>query len=140
MNRRKLLLAVLAVVVAVELLVPDGYERVLTVHLDVLQGMADKMASLARAGARPAPNDLTEMIYPLERARQFLEQHRGQEKRESYTAFAAVVAGYADLVAAVDAARGVPAQWETLRPEIESRVATLASDVERVRALLDGEA
>lgn len=140
MNRRKLLLAVLAVVVAVELLIPDSYERVLSVHLDVLQGMADKMASLARAGARPAPNDLTEMIYPLERARQFLERNRSEEERESFAAFAAVVAEYAELVAAVDAARGVPAQWEALRPEIGSRVTKLASEVERVRASLDREA
>lgn len=134
MNRRHLLLGLLAIVVAVELLVRDGYEKVLDVHVDVLQGLAGKIGALASAGGRPTPNDLTEMIYPLERARGFLRDYRDEAARESYRSFAALVDEYAALVSAVDAARGVPEQWEALREDVARRARLVEESAARVRA------
>jgi hypothetical protein len=139
MSRRNLLLALLAVVVAVELLVRDGYEDVIEVHLEVLQGLAGKMAAVAASGGRPTPNDLTEMIYPLERARGFLDEYRDQRQRESYRVFASLVDEYAGLVSAVDAARGEPERWQAFRGEVEPRVARIDGAAERVRASLSRE-
>ena len=85
------------------------------VHLDVLCGMADKAAVQCRHGQRPTSNDVTELTYPLQRARQFAYQYRSYAERESYRRFVAALDRYQALVEAIDAARGDEARWAAER-------------------------
>ena len=75
-----------------------GYDRVLSIHLDVLAGMADKMVSIAEVGRRPTSNDMTEMLYPLERGRLFLRQYERRAGEDSYRQFAQLLDRYAALL------------------------------------------
>lgn len=133
--RLRLLLAALLL----EACVWRGYERVMTIHLEVLSGMLDKMVSFVEAGRRPTPNDMTEMLYPLERAGLFLLQHRSRQEEESYRRFAAFVERYRELAAAVDAARSDEARWAELRAEVGASSAALRSEVDGVRLALQRE-
>lgn len=136
MTWRRIILALLAVVVLAEVFVPDRYERVIDVHLDVLDGMAQKIDGVAAMGRRPSPNDLTELIYPLTRARHFTSQYEGESGRESYREFLAVVGAYDQLVAAVDAARGTDASWEKMRASVRDQVRIVAARVAATRSAL----
>jgi hypothetical protein len=136
MTRRRVLLAVLALVVVAEVFVRDGYERVVAVHLDVLVGMAHKIDAIAQSGRRPSPNDLTELMYPLSRARQFSAQYESESGRESYRAFLDVVDAYDELVGAVDAARGTEAGWEATRARVRGQVRVVDARVARARSVL----
>lgn len=116
-----------------------SYDEIMRVHLDVLSGMARKVASKAEADRRPTPNDITELIYPLERARQFAGQNRARAERESYRSFEELLGRYAEFVAAIDAARVDEERWRHLRarlPEEERALETLAA---RVRTALERE-
>jgi hypothetical protein len=116
-----------------------GYADILRVHLDVLAGLADKAAANIAGGRRPSSNDVTELTYPLQRARQFLEQSRAESNRESYALFAAALDRYNALVTAIDAARGDEARWTAARPALEAEHAGFVTAVERVRAALERE-
>ena len=63
----------------------------MTVHLEVLGGLAGKTAGIAAAGGRLTPNALTELLYPLDRARGFLRSYDDHAERASYAAFVEVV-------------------------------------------------
>lgn len=116
MTRGRLLLILLALVLLAEVWLRGGYEKVLRVHLDVLPAMAHKMAANAEVGRRPAPNDLTELLYPLSRARQFVSEYRQHAGRPSYDSFVELVDAYERFVTAADAARATPEAWEAFRP------------------------
>jgi len=136
MTWRRIIVAFLAVVVLAEVFVPDRYERVIEVHLDVLDGMAQKIDGIAAMGRRPSPNDLTELIYPLTRARQFTSKYESEGGRESYREFLEVVGAYEQLVAAVDAARGTDASWQATRQIVRDQVRVVAARVVATRAAL----
>ncbi len=136
MTRRRIILALLAVVILAELFMRDRYEQVIVVHIDVLHGMTLKMQSIAEAGRRPTPNDLTEMLYPLSRARQFVEQYRDESGRQSFRAFVEFVDAYEAMVTAVDGARGAVASWQAFRPRLDEMVLRVDAGAERTRALL----
>jgi hypothetical protein len=95
-----------------------SYSEVMRVHLDVLGGLADKAAFNAEHGARPTSNDVTELTYPLERARQFAYQYRSYAERESYRRFVTALDRYQALVETVDAARGDEARWAAERLKV----------------------
>jgi hypothetical protein len=113
-----------------------SYERVMTIHLDVLEGMLDKIVSIADAGRRPTPNDITEMLYPLERGQLFLLQHRDHEREEAYRRFAGLLTRYRELASAVDDARTDAGRWEALRARLHGEADALRREVARVRAAL----
>lgn len=139
MSRRNLILAVLAVLIAVEVLVPDRYERVMEVHLEVLGGMAQKIGAIAAAGRRPTPNDLTELIYPLERARQFVDGYESYRDRGSYASFVELIATYEEFVDEIDSARSQPDRWDGFLPKVPAEVARIEAGVEQVRQALARE-
>lgn len=117
-----------------------GYERVLTIHLDVLSGMVDKMVSIAEVGRRPTSNDITEMLYPLERGRLFLRQYEKRGQEESYRQFAQFLDRYAALAAAIDDARTDEGRWASLRERLPADAGDLRARVAALRALLGGSA
>lgn len=135
MNRRYFLLGAAIALVAAERLLRDRYDNVVDVHIDVLAAMADKASAFALIDRRPSPNDMTELMYPLGRARQFLDRYQGESDRPSYAAFADLVDAYAKLVAEIDAERGSDAAWRRFRPTLDARIAPVREAVARVRAL-----
>jgi hypothetical protein len=114
-----------------------GYERIMTVHLDVLAGMVGKVAAQAESGRRPTPNDMTEMLYPLARARQFTGQFDEYAPRESYKLFAAVLDRYQALAQTIDGARTDDARWAETRQRIPAEAEALQQRVAAVRAALE---
>ncbi len=138
-TRRNVILAVLAVIVLVEVFGRDDYARVMQVHLDVLAAMAGKMAAVADVGKRPTPHDLTEIVYPLDRARQFVDTYEDHRSRESYGSFLDLIEVYQGFVLEVDAARGSPERWEQFRPLVDARVASIQAAVTRSRSALEAE-
>lgn len=116
-----------------------SYAGVMRVHLDVLSAMADKAAYNAQTGQRPTSNDVTELTYPLQRARQFAYQYRNYADRESYRAFGAALDRYQALVDAIDAARGDAGRWEAERTLLASQNAAWRAAAEEVRAALTRE-
>ena len=115
-------------------------DRVLTIHLDVLSGMAGKMVAIADVGRRPSSNDITEMVYPLERGRLFLRQYEKRQQEESYRQFAQFLERYAALAAAVDDARTDEKRWATLREHLPTDARDLRDRVAAIRAVLAGPA
>jgi hypothetical protein len=117
-----------------------GYDRVLSIHLDVLAGMADKMVSIAEVGRRPTSNDMTEMLYPLERGRLFLRQYERRAGEDSYRQFAQLLDRYAALAAAIDDARTDDGRWARLRPRLPDEARDLRQRVAAIRTALAGTA
>lgn len=113
-----------------------GYAEVMRIHLDVLSGLADKAAFNASSGRRPASNDVTELTYPLQRARQFAYQYRSYADRESYRLFVAALDRYQAFTEAIDAARGDATRWAAERPNIEARYGAWRDAAAEVRAAL----
>jgi hypothetical protein len=116
-----------------------SYAGVMRVHLDVLSAMADKAAYNAQIGRRPTSNDVTELIYPLQRARQFAYQYRASAQRESFASFVAALDRYQALVDAIDAARGDAARWEIERTQLPAQYAAWRGAAERTRSALARE-
>jgi len=110
-----------------------SYERIMTIHLEVLSGMVNKVVSIADAGQRPTPNDVTELTYPLERAQLFLQQFQSRQREKSYQHFAAFLARYRDFVAAVDNARTDDGRWAGLHARIHDEAAGLQAVIEEIR-------
>ena len=117
-----------------------GYDRVLNIHLDVLSGIADKMVSIAEVGRRPTSNDITEMLYPLERGRLFLHQYEKRAAEDSYRQFAELLDHYAALAAAIDDARTDDGRWAKLRPRLPDEARDLRTRALAIRSLLAGTA
>ena len=101
----------------------SSYEEILRVHVEVLAGMVDKVEAKAQAGRRPTPNDVTELLYPLERARQFLHQYEKRKDRESYRSFQSLLDRYQRLVTGVDVARIRDDDWARFRPRLSEQSA-----------------
>jgi len=116
-----------------------SYADVMRVHLDVLSGMVEKASYNAESGQRPTSNDVTELTYPLQRARQFAYQYRTYAERESYTLFVAALDRYQALSEAIDAARGDAARWSEERSRLAAQCAAWRAAAERVRAALAHE-
>jgi len=116
-----------------------GYGEILRVHLDVLSSMADKAVYNAQAGARPTSNDVTELTYPLQRARQFAYQYRGYDARESYRLFVVALDRYQALADAIDVARGDPARWDAERAQVGAQYQVWREAADRVREALARE-
>jgi len=116
-----------------------GYERILTIHLDVLESTAFKMIDKALGGKRLAPNDLTEMIYPLQKARQFVRQNLDRRELESMRRFGELLDAYQALTDQLDAARGDPQRWQGLLGTLPAGRADIAARTEKVRAALRSE-
>lgn len=116
-----------------------GYADVMRVHLEVLSGFAEKLAYNTRAGQRPTSNDVTELTYPLQRARQFAYQYRSDAARESYQRFTVALDRYQALVEAVDAARGDESRWAAERPQLTAQYEAWRTAAEAVHAALAHE-
>jgi len=138
MNRRYLILAALAVLIGVESYVRERYEKVIAVHVDVLSEMTGKASALGMLGTRPSPSDLTELMYPLERARQFIGEYRDEAERPSYQRFVAAVDAYEGLIMAIDAERGSADSWAQFRPLVAQRAERVRSALAAVRVDLAG--
>ena len=108
----------------------------MTVHLDVLMAMAEKIVATAEAGRRPTSNDVTELTYPLQRGRQFTHQFEGYRERQSYGQFQALLEQYDAFVQAIDTARADPQRWEALRASLPAKAAALRADAAQVRSAL----
>ncbi len=116
-----------------------SYAEVMRVHLDVLSGLAEKVAYNTREGQRPASSDVTELTYPLQRARQFAYQYRSYAERESYRRFTAALDRYQALTEAVDAARGDESRWAAERPRLAVQYEAWCAAAEAARAALAHE-
>ncbi len=112
------------------------YERVLQIHLDVLGALAAKTAAAVELGVALSPNHLTELSYPLERARGFVAEQAARSDEESYRRFVSVVDEYAALVGEIDAARGDEERWKAFRPGFAARHARLRQLIDGVRQVL----
>jgi hypothetical protein len=116
-----------------------SYADVMRVHLEVLSDMAQKSADNAASGQRPTSNDVTELTYPLQRARQFAYQYRSYATRESYGRFVAALDRYQALSEAIDGARGDQERWTTERAALPAQYAAWHAAAEQARAALARE-
>jgi hypothetical protein len=116
-----------------------SYADVMRVHLDVLTSLAEKATFNAAAGQRPTSNDVTELTYPLQRARQFAYSYRSYASRESYARFVAALDRYQSMVEAIDGARGDEVRWAAEREALLGQAAAWRAAVEQVRAALERE-
>ena len=116
-----------------------SYGQIMRVHVDVLAGIAEKIVAKSEAGGRPTPNDLTELIYPLERGRQFAKQYDSRAERESYRKFTTLLDDYQQFVGGIDAARGDEARWQAARADLPSKLEHLRTDAGAVRDALAAE-
>jgi hypothetical protein len=116
-----------------------SYGEIERVHVDVLSSMVKKVGDEAEAGVRPAPSDITELLYPLQRARQFTHQYQSRSDRRSYKAFLILLERYEKLVDRVDEARADPDRWAHLAKELPAMRDGVLAAAADVRAALDAE-
>jgi hypothetical protein len=116
-----------------------SYADVMRVHLDVLGALAEKAVDNARSGQRPEANEVTELVYPLQRARQFAYEYRSYEDRESYRRFVAALDRYQAFVGAIDGARGDATRWTAQQPEINAQYDAWRAAADEARAALTRE-
>lgn len=116
-----------------------GYERILGIHVDVLEGTAFKMIDKALSTRRLTPNDLTEMVYPLQKARQFVRRNIERRDRASFERFAEFLDAYQALADRLDSARGDPQRWEALLATLPASRGEIAARAAKVRAALKEE-
>ena len=117
-----------------------SYADIMRVHLDVLSELSEKAAENARAGQRPTGSDVTELTYPLQRARQFCYQYRSYAGRQSYSLFTVALDRYQTWADAVDAARGDPTRWAAERAQLATQYESWRAAADAVRAALASEA
>ena len=115
------------------------YGDILAVHVDVLLGMAEKLVSKSEAGGRATPSDVTELVYPLQRARQFARSYEEQSNRASYAALVVLLDRYEEMARAIDTARGDEDRWAALRAELPARLEVLKNTAAEVRKALRAE-
>jgi hypothetical protein len=116
-----------------------SYVEIMEVHLEVLSAMVDKAADTSASGTRPTAQAVTELRYPLLRARQFLSQYEEHRGRRSYSEFEALVEVYQDMVNRIDGARGDEVRWRQLAGELGPLAAEVREAVGRVREALGSE-
>jgi hypothetical protein len=133
---RRCLIAVTLLVLAAGCLW-RGYAAILSVHLDVLTGMAGKLSSLAQADRGPSAEGMAEYVYPAKRARTFLRQFKGYTERQSYRDFGEFLDRYEVLVRDVDKARALGKAWKGEAKHIEAERAALAERAAQIRRHLE---
>jgi hypothetical protein len=111
-----------------------SYAYILDVHVDVLTQMADKLAVMTEAGKGPTAETMAEYVYPAKRARTFLRQFDGYEKRASYHRFRQLLERYEALVREVDAARALGTEWKSKAPQIRRECDALQQMAVAIRA------
>ena len=116
-----------------------SYADIMRIHLDVLGALADKAAYNARSGQRPEANEVTELVYPLQRAREFAYEYRSYAERESYRRFIDALDRYQAFVGEIDAARGDAARWAAQQSEIVAQYDAWRAAAEQARAALARE-
>jgi len=116
-----------------------GYARVLSIHVDVLLGMVGKMAWKVEAGVAASPNDVTELLYPLERAREFEARYRGDDAPRSLRLFGVLLNRYDLFVRHVDRTRADAGAWRAARSALLERAAKLRRISTLVRAQVQRE-
>src|SRR5436309_13470094 len=79
------------------------YERIMQIHLEVLEAMMVKLCLLADSVRPPPTEAMPEFVYPSRRARQFMEQFPAESGRSSYRLFGELVDRYDDAVRVADA-------------------------------------
>lgn len=134
----------LSALVCLTLLAPAclwrSYDNVMRVHLDVLSQLAEKAEFNADHGQRPTSNDVTELTYPLQRARQFAYQYRSYDARESYKLFGVALDRYQAFSEAIDAARGDETRWTAERAALQERYRAWQQARDAASAALQREA
>ena len=115
------------------------YGDILAVHVDVLLGMADKLVSKSEAGGRATPSDVTELVYPLQRARQFARSYEARSSQASYRALLVLLDRYEEMAEAIDTARGDEDRWSALRADLPARLEVLKNRAAEVRRALRAE-
>jgi len=100
--------------------------------------LAAKAADNAQAGHRPNSNDITELTYPAQRARQFIYQYRGYADRESYRRFEEALDGYEAFVGTIDAARADQTRWTAAQADVAARYDAWRGAAQQVREALEG--
>jgi len=113
-----------------------SYADIMRVHLDVLSELAEKATDNAESGQRPTSSDVTELTYPLQRARQFAYQYRSDGERESYRLFTAALDRYQAWADAIDAARGDTARWAAAAPQLATDYAAWQAAADAARSAL----
>jgi len=116
-----------------------SYEQILAVHLQVLSSMTTKLLETADAGGRPSPSDVTEVLYPLRRARQFARQFESYSDRPSYREFVRSLDFYEKLVNEVDAARADEQRWQARRAQLAAPGEAFLDQARRTREALERE-
>ena len=139
MNRRAVILVAIIGLIVADVVTRNRYGRVVDVHLDVLESLVEKTAAAVESGGRLTPNDLTEINYPLERARGLLGEYGARSDRLSFQRMEAVVDAYAGFAAAIDAARGDELRWRTFRPTLNEIVDDLRGRIAEARRALASE-
>jgi len=133
--RPLLLLALIAIAACLF----HSYAEIMRVHLDVLAAVAEKAADNARSGQRPASDEVTELFYPLQRARQFADEYRSYAERESYRRFVAALDRYQAFAGTIDSARGDAARWSAQQSELAAEYDSWRAALAAARAALARE-
>ncbi|MGH7819362.1 MAG: hypothetical protein ACREQ9_06295 [Candidatus Binatia bacterium] len=82
------------------------YPDLARTHVEVLTDYSRKLDELVRSGAELRPENLTELRYPYERARDFARIVRDRfSSTESFARFEAFLDRYAELLAAAERVR-----------------------------------
>jgi hypothetical protein len=116
-----------------------GYARVLSIHVDVLTGMVDKTAWKVEEGRQLSPNDVTELLYPLQRGRQFEQRFRAADAPPSLRLFAVLLRRYDQFARRVDRTRADAGAWRLARVPLLRRATKLRRIAALVRAQLRRE-
>jgi hypothetical protein len=116
-----------------------SYEEIMTVHLEVMASMMAKAVDGAAPLRRPSASEVSELRYPLRRARQFTGQYEAERERRSYQAFVSVLDLYERFVDSIDVARTEERRWAALEPELAERRREIDARIAAVRAALTAE-
>jgi len=113
------------------------YHDLARTHAELIEDLSAAALASVEASERPlAPGEIERLRYPLARAREFTDIARKRyADRPSLLALDALVARYADLVAALERARVEPPDVPALR----ALVADVDQRADAVRAAIDRE-
>ena len=115
-----------------------GYDRVVEVHLEVLESMSVKMCALT-SGPAPASESMGEFVYPGKRAREAERHFASRAGRPSFGGLVRVTERYENLVVLFDRARVNPEAWTAGGPRVCDESRALVAEVQAVRAQLASE-
>ena len=115
-----------------------GYARVLEIHLDVLDSMAEKMCALT-SGPPPPSQMMGEFVYPAKRAKELEEEESSRSDRASYKKFEQVVQQYEALVQLFDRSRVSTEVWTATAGEVCKQSRLITAEIHSVRESLAEE-